>query len=87
MLLFSFQIAHSNPLVSESQPIASLNQEYLDDPVYISKIKDLSTKYRAIRRSRPDGNCFFRAFAYAYLEYLVRNKDEFQKFYENVKIV
>uniref|UniRef100_A0A182PD86 Ubiquitin thioesterase n=1 Tax=Anopheles epiroticus TaxID=199890 RepID=A0A182PD86_9DIPT len=76
------EIAHSNPLVSESQPIASLNQEYLDDPVYISKIKDLSSKYRAIRRSRPDGNCFFRAFAYAYLEYLVLNKDEFQKFYE-----
>lgn len=76
------EIAYSNPLVSESQAITSLNSAYLDDAVYISKVKDLSLKYRAIRRTRPDGNCFFRAFAYAYLEYLVLNKDEFSKFYE-----
>lgn len=76
------EIAYSNPLVSESQVIASLSSEYLDDPIYISKVKDLSLKYRAIRRTRPDGNCFFRAFAYAYLEYLVLNKNEFSKFYE-----
>lgn len=76
------EIAYSNPLVSQSHVICSLNSEYLDDAVYISKIKDLSSKYRAIRRTRPDGNCFFRAFAYAYLEYLVLNKEEFSKFYE-----
>ncbi|XP_021704011.1 ubiquitin thioesterase otubain-like [Aedes aegypti] len=76
------EIAYSNPLVSESQAINSLNSEYLDDAVYIAKVKDLASKYRAIRRTRPDGNCFFRAFAYAYLEYLVRNKDEFSRFYE-----
>lgn len=76
------QIAYTNPLVSESQAIQSLNSEYLDDAVYIAKVKDLASKYRAIRRTRPDGNCFFRAFAYAYLEYLVRNKEEFSKFYE-----
>lgn len=76
------EIAFTNPLVSDSHAIASLNSEYLDDAVYISKLKDLSSKYRGIRRTRPDGNCFFRAFAYAYLEYLVLNKSEFSKFYE-----
>ncbi|XP_058454061.1 ubiquitin thioesterase otubain-like [Malaya genurostris] len=76
------EIACSNPLVGDSQAIISLCSEYIDDSVYISKVKDLSSKYRAIRRTRPDGNCFFRAFAYAYLEYLVMNKEEFSKFYE-----
>lgn len=76
------EIAYTTALVSESQAISSLNSEYLDDAVYIAKVKDLASKYRAIRRTRPDGNCFFRAFAYAYLEYLVRNKEEFSKFYE-----
>lgn len=76
------EIACTNPLVSESHAIASLNSEYLDDAVYISKLRDLSSKYRGLRRTRPDGNCFFRAFAYAYLEYLVLNKSEFSKFYE-----
>lgn len=76
------EIAYTTALVSESQAINSLNSEYLDDAVYIAKVKDLASKYQAIRRTRPDGNCFFRAFAYAYLEYLVRNKEEFSKFYE-----
>lgn len=35
-----------------------------------------------MRKTRPDGNCFFRAFAFAYLEYLVRNKDEYELFRE-----
>lgn len=33
-----------------------------------------------MRRTRPDGNCFFRAFAYAYLEYCVRHKDDYEEF-------
>lgn len=33
-----------------------------------------------MRRTRPDGNCFFRAFAYAYLEHLISNKEDYEKF-------
>lgn len=50
--------------------------------IYCSKVKDLAEKYSAMRKTRPDGNCFFRAFAFAYLEYLVRNKEEYEKFRE-----
>lgn len=39
-------------------------------------------KYSGMRKTRPDGNCFFRAFAFAYLEYLVRNKDDYEQFRE-----
>lgn len=49
------------------------------------KVKDLSAKYKYIRRTRPDGNCFFRAFSYAYLEHLATDKQEYEKFYEIAK--
>ena len=35
-----------------------------------------------MRKTRPDGNCFFRAFAFAYLEYLVQNKEDYEQFRE-----
>lgn len=57
-----------------------LEREYEEDPVYLSKAKVLGEKYSFIRRTRPDGNCFFRAFSYAYLERLINNKEEYDKF-------
>lgn len=48
--------------------------------MYLSKAKALAQKYSYIRRTRPDGNCFFRAFSYAYLEKLIGNKEEYDKF-------
>ena len=35
--------------------------------------QDLSKRYRELRRTRGDGNCFFRAVAFAYLETLLEN--------------
>ncbi|XP_067625607.1 ubiquitin thioesterase otubain-like [Eurosta solidaginis] len=74
------EICETTPLVSEQLPIACLNAEYLGDEVFTSKILDLASKYKFMRRTRPDGNCFFRAFAYAYLEHLISNKEEYKRF-------
>lgn len=57
-----------------------LDNEYTDDPIYSSKLTYLKSKYKSIRKTRPDGNCFFRAFAYAYLEYLVKHQDDYESF-------
>lgn len=40
----------------------------------------MEEKYSYLRRTRPDGNCFFRAFAYSYLEYLIKDKNEYELF-------
>lgn len=77
---FSFQICDTTPFVSELQELSVLDTEYSDDPIYSSKLKYLTSKYKSIRKTRPDGNCFFRAFSYAYLEYLVKNKDDYEPF-------
>ncbi|XP_041985624.1 ubiquitin thioesterase otubain-like [Aricia agestis] len=79
------EISESIPLVGELEELSSLEKEYNEDPVYLLKIKDLASKYKNIRRTRPDGNCFFRAFSYAYLEYLLTDKTEYDKFHEIAK--
>ncbi|CAH0581660.1 unnamed protein product [Chrysodeixis includens] len=79
------EISETIPLVGELEELSSLEKEYNEDPVYLLKVKDLSSKYKYIRRTRPDGNCFFRAFSYAYLEHLLTDKSEYNKFYEIAK--
>lgn len=33
-----------------------------------------------MRKTRPDGNCFFRGFTYAYFEYLLSDLNELERF-------
>jgi ubiquitin thioesterase protein OTUB1 len=54
--------------------------EYASDPVYRDKVEELRKTYAALRRMRPDGNCFFRAFSYAALEGLLGKVPEAQAF-------
>ncbi|XP_042258178.1 ubiquitin thioesterase OTUB1-like [Thunnus albacares] len=75
------EIANSNPLVSDRQDLSVLQREYAEeDTVYQLKIKDLHKKYSYIRKTRPDGNCFYRAFGFAHLESLLDDSKELQKF-------
>ncbi|XP_015602185.1 ubiquitin thioesterase otubain-like [Cephus cinctus] len=76
------EISESIALVGEKESLISLELEYAKDEVYLAKTKVLGQKYSYIRRTRPDGNCFFRAFSYAYLERLIDNKEEYEKFRE-----
>ena len=39
---------------------SALENEFSTDEVYLDKIRNLSAKFSDIRRTRPDGNCFFR---------------------------
>lgn len=77
------EIAERIPLVDTKQDLAILEKEYArDDEVYQQKVKDLRSKYQYIRKTRPDGNCFFRAFSFAYLESLLNDKEEYTRFKE-----
>uniref|UniRef100_A0AAY4AB55 ubiquitinyl hydrolase 1 n=1 Tax=Denticeps clupeoides TaxID=299321 RepID=A0AAY4AB55_9TELE len=75
------EIATSIPLVSGVNDISILKKEYAqDDTVYQQKIKDLQKKYVSIRKTRPDGNCFYRAFGFSHLESLLDDTKELQRF-------
>ncbi|XP_068085368.1 ubiquitin thioesterase otubain-like isoform X3 [Anabrus simplex] len=75
------EISETTPLVGEMEDFSSLEEEYAGDEVYCQKVRDLATKYRSMRRTRPDGNCFFRAFSYAYLERLLDRPEEYDRFH------
>jgi ubiquitin thioesterase protein OTUB1 len=55
-------------------------QEFANDPVYLEKVRNLSANFSHIRRTRPDGNCFYRALAFAYFEHLLTDRVEFERF-------
>lgn len=74
------KICETTPFVSSIQDLSVLDKEYINDPIYTLKLEDMKLTYSAIRKTRPDGNCFFRAFGYAYLEYLAKNKDDYEPF-------
>jgi len=41
--------------------------------------QDLQEKYSSIRKTRPDGNCFYRAFGFSHLESLLEDSKELHK--------
>lgn len=64
-------------LVGDKEPLSSLTDEYKKgSPILLEKIKVLTEKYAAIRRSRGDGNCFFRSFMFSYLEHILESQDK-----------
>lgn len=81
--LLLLQIAENIPLISDILEISTLDKEYKYDQVFSKRVKLLEEKYATLRRIRPDGNCFYRAFAYNYLEHLIQHKDKYDAFYEH----
>ena len=60
-------------LVGGVESLDVLEQEYRSgSEIFLAKIAALRQGYSAIRRTRGDGNCFFRSFIFAYVEDLLR---------------
>ncbi|PON91786.1 Ubiquitin thioesterase Otubain [Trema orientale] len=58
------------------EPLSSLATEYQSgSTILLEKIKVLSQQYAAIRRTRGDGNCFYRSFMFSYLEHILESQD------------
>jgi ubiquitin thioesterase protein OTUB1 len=56
---------------------SSASAEYENgSQVFVTKISNLQTQYGSMRRTRGDGNCFFRSFIYGYLEWLLVQQQE-----------
>ncbi|KAF9618985.1 hypothetical protein IFM89_002980 [Coptis chinensis] len=62
---------------AHKDPLSALAAEYQSgSPVIQEKIKILGETFAAIRRTRGDGNCFFRCFMFAYLEHILESQDK-----------
>ncbi|XP_040367309.1 OVARIAN TUMOR DOMAIN-containing deubiquitinating enzyme 1-like [Rosa chinensis] len=61
---------------TKHEPLSSLAAEYQSgSTILLEKIKVLGEQYAAIRRTRGDGNCFFRSFMFSYLEHILESQD------------
>ncbi|KAI8971752.1 peptidase C65 Otubain-domain-containing protein [Mycotypha africana] len=60
--------AQKMPLVLQISDISTLTEEYQSNERFIKKIQNLRNSHDKIRRCRGDGNCFFRAFSFAWFE-------------------
>jgi ubiquitin thioesterase protein OTUB1 len=75
------EIADHQPLISAKFDTNELKKEYLlEDKIYQDKVSELIKKYKYIRRTRGDGNCFYRAFGFGYFEENLNNKKELERF-------
>ncbi|KAL8619710.1 hypothetical protein ACOMHN_025796 [Nucella lapillus] len=80
------EIAEHQQLIGPCQPVEDLIEEYAnEDQVYRQKLIDLRKRYSHIRKVRGDGNCFFRGFGFAYLETLMKDKEEHERFLKKVE--
>ena len=63
------------PLLGEREPLDSLLPEYQDSgTVFAPKIRSLMQQYCGFRRTRQDGNCFYRSFLFGLIEHLLTSK-------------
>mmetsp|Transcript_22266 Transcript_22266/g.51427 ORF Transcript_22266/g.51427 Transcript_22266/m.51427 type:complete len:230 (-) Transcript_22266:24-713(-) len=53
------------------EPLDGLRAQYASNPGFLPKIDGLGRRFAAIRRTRPDGNCFYRAYLYGIFEAIV----------------
>jgi len=75
------EIAENQNLVGSVLTFDNIVEDYAkEDSVYRHKFEDLKTRYKNIRKVRGDGNCFFRAFGFGYLEHLLSHIEEFERF-------
>ncbi|XP_076819296.1 ubiquitin thioesterase otubain-like isoform X1 [Clavelina lepadiformis] len=78
------EIAASTDLLGDKLDISMLKNEYsADDVQYQKKIQNLEKRYSHVRKTRGDGNCFFRAFGFGYLEHMLSDKKDYPIFQEN----
>ncbi|XP_060558518.1 ubiquitin thioesterase OTUB1-like [Ruditapes philippinarum] len=81
------EIVDNQKLISDRVSFDALSEEYAkEDEIYRTKIQqDLKNRYQCVRKTRGDGNCFFRAFGFAYLEKLLNDRTDLERFRDVAK--
>ncbi|PNT68508.1 hypothetical protein BRADI_3g41530v3 [Brachypodium distachyon] len=76
------------PYVGDKEPLSALAAEFQSgSPILQEKIKLLGEQYDALRRTRGDGNCFYRSFMFSYLEHILETQDksEVERIQKNIE--
>lgn len=79
------QIEQTSPLISDKMNISYLQEEFQGSG-FENSIKTIMDKYKFIRTTRRDGNCFYRSFMFRIFEELAVSKNK-SLFDQVVKVV
>ena len=77
------EIEKSTPLISQDYDISVLIDDYKLNEEYLSSIRNISKKYKYIRKVIRDGNCFYRSFIFRLFEHICIKNDKI--LFEKVK--
>ncbi|KAF8160863.1 peptidase C65 Otubain-domain-containing protein [Crassisporium funariophilum] len=68
----------ARPLIDILSPMASLRTEYENGSALFLKQIDwlVANGYKSVRRTRGDGDCFYRSLGFAYVEGLLNSQDQ-----------
>ena len=77
------EIEKSTPLISQDYNITVLIDEYKSNEEYLNSIRNISKKYKYIRKVIRDGNCFYRSFIFRLFEHICIKNDKI--LFEKVK--
>ena len=77
------EIQKSTPLISQDYDIKVLLDEYKFNNEYLNSIRNISKKYKYIRKVMRDGNCFYRSFIFRLFEHICIKNDK--TLFEKVK--
>jgi len=78
-------IASNSCLISDRLALGSLEADFNNDEVFKAKVLKLGDEYEAFRRTRPDGNCFFRAVGFSLFELLRGDQELLVKVIDRVR--
>mgnify|MGYP003387679545 CR=1 FL=1 len=78
------EVVDDSPLIGELVTPDILNSEYINSqdigrPGFLAGVNYLSKTYNNVRKVKGDGNCFYRAFLFSYLERIHRDHDDAER--------
>jgi len=79
------EAAEALPLVGPQEPLDSLKAQYAENAGFLPKVHALEQRFLGLRRTRPDGNCFYRAYLFGIFEQLLASKERLTSFTARAK--
>ena len=67
------EIQASHKLVGDVEDVKVLEIQFANDATFLKNAVQLQGKYLSLRRTRPDGNCMYRALALGQFERMIND--------------
>ena len=74
------EIQAEHKLIGDVEDVSALENQFANDPVFLKNATQLQKNHKALRRTRPDGNCMYRAVAFGQFERMLHDSEEAKRF-------